>query len=121
MKIIGIGIDLEEIKTFQDHLDSKNTRFFERVFTKDEIEYCQNKPNPAQHYAARFCAKEAAVKAVSSITSAVITDFEIGMKEQKPILKNVHGSTNVLDAYNFMVSLSHAGQYAIAQVLVWEK
>ncbi len=39
----------------------QNQRFFERVFTKGEIAYCESKAKAAQHYAARFCAKEAAV------------------------------------------------------------
>lgn len=45
---------------------SKNRKFLERIFTPEEIRYCQGKKNSAQHFAVRFAAKEAVWKALSS-------------------------------------------------------
>ncbi|MCX7910461.1 MAG: 4'-phosphopantetheinyl transferase superfamily protein, partial [Endomicrobia bacterium] len=52
-----IGIDIIETKRIKRLI--KNKRFIERVFSIEEIKYCENKKNRAQHYAARFAAKEA--------------------------------------------------------------
>lgn len=122
MKLVGIGTDLEEIKVFADHWESQNHSFFERVFTKQEIQYCQNKPNPPQHFAARFCAKEACVKAVASLCKAVITDFEIQKQQDQPLVvltTQRHGK--ILDDCQFMVSLSHTKSVCSAFVVVMRK
>lgn len=61
--IIGVGLDLIEIDRIRQALD-RRPRFADRCFTPDEIAYCSAKPFPAQHYAARFAAKEAVGKAL---------------------------------------------------------
>lgn len=122
MEIIGIGIDLQEIKTFEEHLHANNDRFFSRIFTESEIAYCQNKSKPAQHFTARFCAKEAAVKAISSLGDAIVTQFEVVSKNGKPSLvvhRTENESSNFLDGCQFMVTLSHTDNYAVAQVLAY--
>ncbi|MEZ4819383.1 MAG: holo-ACP synthase [Bdellovibrionota bacterium] len=122
MEIIGIGIDLQEIAPFKKQLQNHQQRFFSRLFTAGEREYCESKKNPAQHYAARFCAKEAAVKAVSSRTDALITHFEIVSDEKKPklVISSVEKDRpSFLDEVKFMVTLSHTDQYAVAQVLAF--
>jgi len=63
---MAIGVDIEEIVRFED----KSQEFFDRIYTKSEQEYCFSKPNPASHFAVRFCAKEAVVKALNSIDIA---------------------------------------------------
>jgi holo-[acyl-carrier protein] synthase len=70
---MNIGIDIEEIKRFQKLLKDKN--FIERVFSKDEIEYCSSKKNSIQHYAVRFAGKEAIWKAINKSKKLVITDI----------------------------------------------
>lgn len=60
--IFGIGTDIIEVARIKTELEKvKGLR--EKLFTPGEIEYCENKKNHAQHYAARFCAKEALFKA----------------------------------------------------------
>ncbi len=61
--IVGVGLDLIEIDRIRQALE-RRPRFAERCFTPDEIAYCSAKPFPAQHYAARFAAKEAVGKAL---------------------------------------------------------
>ena len=63
MKIIGIGIDIENISRFRKLPYGKNRGFYRKIFTTKEIKYCLSKPDPYQHFSARFSAKEAVIKA----------------------------------------------------------
>ena len=58
-----VGVDLIEIERIERALH-RYPRFRERVFTESERSYCEGRPNPAQHYAARFAGKEAVGKAL---------------------------------------------------------
>ena len=61
-----IGVDLIEIERIRDALARYGDTFKHRCFTEAEREYCDSKPNPPQHYAGRFAAKEAVGKALGS-------------------------------------------------------
>lgn len=63
MAIAGVGIDVVEIDRFAAVLE-RRPRIAERCFTPDEAAYCSSRGFPAQHFAARFAAKEAAGKAL---------------------------------------------------------
>ena len=58
-----VGVDLIEIERIRRALD-RHPSFRERCFTAAERAYCDSRPNPAQHYAARFAGKEAVGKAI---------------------------------------------------------
>src|SRR5438034_5392163 len=58
-----VGVDLIEIERVRRALE-RYPRFRERCFTAAERSYCESRPNPAQHYAARFAGKEAVGKAL---------------------------------------------------------
>src|SRR4051812_43953536 len=60
--ILGTGIDIIEVDRVAEKV-SKNNGFLEKVFSAAEIEFCAGKKKPAEHYAARFAAKEAFLKA----------------------------------------------------------
>lgn len=62
--ILGIGIDLLDVGRMEQELEREDGGFRDRVFTAREVAYCQNKGHPAQHFAARFAAKEAVFKAL---------------------------------------------------------
>jgi holo-[acyl-carrier protein] synthase len=62
---VRVGVDLIEIARVRRALE-RYPGFKDRCFTKDEQAYCDSRPNPAQHYAARFAAKEAVGKALGS-------------------------------------------------------
>ena len=64
--IVGLGIDIIEIKKLHDALDRNGNRLKNRTFTKTEIRYCEKHTNKFQHYAARFAAKEAVFKALGT-------------------------------------------------------
>jgi holo-[acyl-carrier protein] synthase len=61
--MVKVGIDLIEIERIERVL-ARYPRFRERIFTPAEQAYCDSRPNPAQHYAARFAGKEAVGKAL---------------------------------------------------------
>jgi holo-[acyl-carrier protein] synthase len=62
--VYGIGIDLVQVSRIAEALERWGDRFRNKVFTPGEIEYCQKKRNSSPHFAARFAAKEALVKAL---------------------------------------------------------
>ena len=109
MPIKGIGVDLENISRFKNKPFNKNKNFYKRIFTKKEIEYCLKKPNPYQHFTARFCAKEAFIKALNNDIKSY-KSIEIEAKNKKPLLR--------WKGKSFLVSMSHDKEKAIAVVIV---
>lgn len=63
MALAGIGVDMLEIARMQHALDER-PYFIRRLFTKDERMYCEHTARPAEHYAGRFAAREAVLKAL---------------------------------------------------------
>ena len=66
MKIFGIGTDIVNIKRIEKILKNKQSTFKKKIFTENEILYCNNKRNPYPFYAKRFAAKEALSKALGT-------------------------------------------------------
>lgn len=64
--IFGTGVDIVEIARFEKFLKQGNDALFQRLFTRGEIDYCSLKKHCAQHYALRFAAKEAFLKALGT-------------------------------------------------------
>jgi holo-[acyl-carrier protein] synthase len=77
--IVGTGIDIAEVDRIEQAIARFGDRFKKRVFTTDEILYCESKANKTERYAARFAAKEAAMKAIGTGWSRGVTwrDFEV--------------------------------------------
>lgn len=115
---MAIGVDIEEISRFEN----KNQNFLNRIYTKKEQEYCLSKPNPASHFAVRFCAKEAVIKALNSISlkHPQFNQIEIYHDERKfPKIKLPDEESYVNLAVE--VSLSHDKTKAIAFVTIAKK
>lgn len=110
---ISIGIDIEEIRRFEN----KDKEFYERIFSPLEIDYCKTKANPAQHYAARFCAKEAVFKALSSFDEK---EFEFNKIEvfHKNSVPTIRFLSELEQKYCTKLSLSHDKTKAIAYVII---
>ena len=92
-----------------NEVDLKDKKF-EIFITDDEIDYCLGKIDPYPHFTARFCAKEATIKALKN-EKYLLKNIEIKLNNNKPILilpKLISSS----------VSLSHTGNYAIAFVIL---
>lgn len=118
--IIGLGIDIVKIERIEKILNRWNNRFKFRIFTEDEISYCSAKAKEAQHYAARFAVKEAAVKMLGG-TVYSWQDLEVSNDESgKPGL-SLKGKTAEIALGNgikrLYVSIAHENDYAIAQVI----
>src|ERR1017187_11021723 len=64
--IVGTGIDIAEVPRIAESIQRFGSRFLRRIFTEDEIRYCESKAMRAERYAARFAAKEAAMKALGT-------------------------------------------------------
>ena len=112
---MSIGVDIEDINRFKE----KSQDFLDRIYTKKEQEYCLSKPEPAGHFAVRFCAKEATIKALNSmgIRHPRLAQIEIcHYKNQCPMIKlpNIEAYANL----NIEVSLSHDKTKAIAFVII---
>lgn len=124
MPVIGIGLDLVEVQRIHDLLERHGERFKKRMFTADEIAYCDGFASPAIHYAVRFAAKEAAVKALGTGFSGDVgfADVEvIRLPSGQPQLR-FHGGAKRLAAElgvgRSFVSLTHTTAHAMAQVLL---
>ena len=126
--VIGIGVDITDIKRIEDSLTQFGERFRSRVFTQDEIKYCEQfatQAAKAERYAVRFAAKEAARKAFGAATplkSLAWHEVEIiSSTEGAPQLR-FHGRAaklaEQLKITRTHVSLSHAPQQAIAFVVL---
>jgi len=62
--IYGVGIDIVAVKRLRDAHEKWGMRFFERIYTRKEIDYCFSKKDPFPSLAVRFAAKEAVIKAI---------------------------------------------------------
>lgn len=122
--IISIGIDIIEVARIREVL-LRTPRFAQRVFTVAERAYCDSHGAvAAQHYAARFAAKEAALKALQTGWRGGITwqDVEILARETgAPYLVITGQALELLTKYGVTsthLSISHTTDHAIAQVVL---
>ena len=122
--IISIGTDIIEVHRIRETIE-RTPRFVERVFTEKERAYCDSKgAAAAQHYAARFSAKEAALKALGTGWSGRIAwhDIEVCAGAHGAPYLQVTGEAlkimETLGATAIHVSLSHTTEHATAQVIL---
>jgi len=112
----AIGTDIEQISRVEQAM-ARTPRFTEKLFTPAERTYCAAKGRPGQHYTARFCAKEAFAKALG--VSLSWQEVEVVRADDGPPTIRTHGEAAVILAgRSVRLSLSHAGDYAIAVVLI---
>jgi holo-[acyl-carrier protein] synthase len=122
--IVAIGIDIIEVKRIREVL-LRTPRFAERVFTRAEREYCDLRGAvSAQHYAARFAAKEAALKALQTGWRGGISwqDVEVAARESgAPYLIFTGQVLTIFQSFRATathLSISHTSEHAIAQVIL---
>mgnify|MGYP001861269402 CR=1 FL=1 len=125
---ITCGCDIIEIDRIKEAILEQKDAFISRIYTKQEIDYCEKKnQNKYQHYAVRFAAKEAVFKALScEIPDKYAIEWksielkndesgrpQVGLDEKKIKTDNIA---------NIDISISHCKQYAMAQVVVlWKE
>lgn len=121
--LLGIGIDMIEVKRIEEKI-AKGKGFRELVFSPAEILYCESKTNRYQHYAARFAAKEALLKAfgIGLITDYQLNEMEIVNDEiGKPSFNFTGGTLTLIrqkDIKQIHVSLTHLKEIASAVVTI---
>lgn len=120
--IIGIGTDIILVARISEALEKYGERFLRRIFTEGEREYCEAQKNKAQHYAARFAAKEAFSKAIGTgiAGDTVWTHIEIvkHSRSGEPFLRLHAKLAERYGTCKCFVSLSHTTESAIAMVAV---
>ncbi|TFB11595.1 holo-[acyl-carrier-protein] synthase [Candidatus Marinimicrobia bacterium MT.SAG.2] len=119
-----VGIDIIEIARIGDALSRWDNKFRKMVFTASEIEFCEARSNPVQHYAARFAAKEAVAKALKSSKTLFLkwTDVEIVSHENGAPTISLHGESETLfNDFKLSLSLSHSVNSAIAVAILSDK
>lgn len=125
---IKVGIDIIETERIKNSIEETGEDFIKRVYTDQEIKYCESKhKNKYQHYAARFAAKEATFKAVSSLLN---DKYSISWKNIETendkngrptikfvsITKEVEKQLSKIESID--VSITHIKEYAVANVSI---
>src|ERR1700759_2527656 len=122
--IVGTGVDIAEVARIAASIQRFGRRFTERVFTPDEIRYCESKANKAERYAARFAAKEAAMKAIGTGWNHGVTwrDVEVRRAPGRRPTMEFHNKAGEffrkLGAARAHLSITHTKDSAMAQVIL---
>ena len=114
-----VGIDMIEIDRVRSAL-ARRPRFAERVFTDEEQRYCMSRPNPAQHFVARFAGKEAVGKAIGCGVEFMWRDIEIAGRP-KPTVRlsgKVAELAERFGAGEIDLSMTHSRGMAAAVAIV---
>jgi holo-[acyl-carrier protein] synthase len=121
--IIGLGLDATDIDRIADTIERYGERFLTRIFTEGEIAYCTRRRVPAIHFAGRFAAKEAAMKALGTGNSQGVLwrDVEVVRRGGPPQLQ-FHGGAGrrfaAIGGRSSLLTITHSEDVALAQVLI---
>ena len=121
--IIGLGLDATEIDRIAAAIERYGDRFLRRIFTEGEIAYCVRRRVPAMHFAGRFAAKEASMKALGTGHSQDVLwrDVEVVRHGGPPHLQFHGGAARrfaAMEARASLISITHTETLAFAQVLL---
>jgi holo-[acyl-carrier protein] synthase len=118
----GIGTDIIEVSRIEKAISSYGDRFLDKIFTVTEQEYCNKHKDSSRHFAGRFAAKEAIVKALGKGIGREIhwCDIEILNDEKgKPFIVFTPRVKDLLDDPDVIISISHCKEYATATA-IWK-
>jgi holo-[acyl-carrier protein] synthase len=121
--IHGVGIDIIEVDRVTEKI-SKEKGFRELVFSQGEIVYCESKAHKFEHYAARFAAKEAFLKAIGTgwFGNVAFNEIEVINDELgKPTIQLLGNTKTFLENKNISrisLSMSHLKSVASAVVII---
>ncbi len=120
--IVGIGMDISEISRIERSIERYGEQFERKVFTDEEIAYCRRfRYRVAEHYAARFAAKEAFSKAIGTGVQMGFRWREVGVSRLfggAPMIVLTGDMRERYGHYRIHLTLSHSGDLAIATVVV---
>ncbi len=118
--VLGIGTDITECERIERMLDKHGEVFLARVYTPGEIGYCTGRKAAVQHYAGRWAAKEAVLKALGTGWAHGIqwTDVEVvNQQGGKPSIELTGKALEIsaqMGIREIMISISHCQNYAVA-------
>jgi holo-[acyl-carrier protein] synthase len=121
--IVGLGLDIAEIDRIKAAITRHGAPFLERLFTPAEVAYCERHKNRYERYAARFAAKEAAMKALGTGWSRGVRWRDIEVTREpggKPTLVLVGVAREIADRLgvkHIAMTITHSGNLALAQVI----
>lgn len=121
--IVGLGLDIAEIDRIEAAIIRHGSSFIERLFTADEVSYCERYKNRYERYAARFAVKEAAMKALGTGWRYGVRWRDIEVTREpggKPGLRLdgvARAFADRLGVRQISVSITHSGNLALAQVI----
>ena len=120
--VLGLGIDIIEIRRIKESIDEYGSNFLQKVYTPKEIEYCSAKANKYQHFAARFAAKEAVYKAFSTSHQEGLSwqDIEITNEPSgMPIVKlNGKLKSFLSKDKDLKISISHSDKFVTCVAII---
>jgi holo-[acyl-carrier protein] synthase len=127
MNILGIGTDITECLRIAQMIERHGELFITRVYTPQEIQYCQSRKQSTQHFAGRWAAKEAVLKAVGTGWRRGISWRDVEIRNQpggKPGVTLYGGVRDVADELGvgqILISISHCRSHATAYALAIER
>jgi holo-[acyl-carrier protein] synthase len=122
--VVGVGTDMIEIARIDQSIRRFGERFLARVFTPQEIAFCQRKKAPAESFAARFAAKEAVAKALGTGIAHGVSWLEIevvrapGSAPTLVLTGRAAQHARTLGVRRASLSLTHSRSTALAVVLL---
>ncbi|MCX8055494.1 MAG: holo-ACP synthase [Ignavibacteria bacterium] len=120
--IFGIGTDIIEVERIKNAIEKYGERFLRRIFTNEEIEYCEEfNEKKFLHYAARFAVKESFSKAIGTGITQGFKFNEVGIineRNGKPVVVLDGGMKEKYEKYRIDVSISHTEHYAVAFIVM---
>ena len=121
--IVGLGLDIAEIDRIEAAITRHGASMLERLFTPEEVAYCEKHKNKFERYAGRFAAKEATMKALGTGWSRGVRwrDVEVIREPTgKPTLRLEGVARQVADQLgvkNISLTITHSGNLALAEVI----
>lgn len=113
-----IGTDIIEIARIKDALSRYGDKFKQRIYTANEIAYCDTAKDPSERYAARFAAKEAVAKALQVDEGWSWQDIEVLKQANGAPYIVLHGQLKAKHPETIHLSISHSQTDAIAVVMI---
>jgi holo-[acyl-carrier protein] synthase len=123
VNIIGVGLDATDIPRIAATIERYGERFTHRIFTEAEVAYCMRRRDPSIHFAGRFAAKEAAMKALGTGHSRGVLwrDVEVVRRGGPPQLQ-LHGGAarrfEAIGGHSSQLTITHSDALALAQVIL---
>ncbi len=121
VNVLGVGTDIIEIERIEEAIGRHGDRFLNRLFTEKEKKYCLRYKKPGTHFAGRFAAKEAILKAFGTGLQKEMTWKEIEIVNDRQGKPEVHLSERlkkIMAMDHIFISISHCESYATATAIV---